>query len=185
MVRILHLTVALLVLVGAFVDLRASASTVLTAQHVAVALGEAGLKADPSEVEFPVSVPASNLDVPLRVRGWRKLDENTIWVRLTCQRPKDCLPFFILLHPAGPDRLPRRMDFSTPALPAASSQEPVLVRVGSQATLLLRNGTIRIKTPVTCLENGKLGATVRVKNLTTKRIYSAEVIARGIVRAWF
>lgn len=186
MARILHLTVAALAFLSAPGQLCASAPTVLSAESVAGALDQAGLKADASEVEFPVSVPASSPDVPLRIGRWRKLDDKTVWVRLMCRRPKDCLPFFILLHPAESHRLWPLME-----APGATFQKtsikvpPVLVRAGSRATLFLQNETVRIKTLVTCLENGKAGTTIRVKNPTTKRIYSAEVIDRGIVRAWF
>jgi len=186
MIRFRHLALAVALLTGTCVCV-ASAPVVIGADRVTKALSEAGLKVDLSQVELPVSVPAADSNVLLRVQTWRKLDDKTIWVRLMCQRPKDCLPFFILLHSSDRQffmHLPEASGSEPLGAPHRKLREPLLVRAGSRATLVLQRGMARITTPVTCLENGSLGRRIRVKNVTTKQVYSAEVVDRGILTAW-
>jgi flagella basal body P-ring formation protein FlgA len=62
---------------------------------------------------------------------------------------------------------------------------PVLVRAGSRVTMILQNGAARISTPGICLDNGELGSRVRVTNLATKQVLTAEIVDRGLVQARF
>ena len=92
MTRTLHFAWVLgLLVAGLSGNLGASSSAVVNADHVVEALRESGLTAEAHEIEFPVSVPVATPDAPLRVQYWRKLDDNSIWIRLVCRQPKDCL----------------------------------------------------------------------------------------------
>lgn len=165
---------------------------ILSARPIVQALHDVGIEAESEQVEFVGTVPASDSVAGVRITGWRKLNADTVWVRLMCRRAQDCLPFYILLHPSDRAAIPT---VGTPVLasqfavnqltPAQKKRTASLVRAGSRAVLLLSNGAAHIRTAVICLESGERGGRIRVRNLATKRILSAQIIDRGLVQAWF
>ena len=188
MIRTSHVAIGICLLLGGSYSLHASTSmsTLLTARPIVEALHNAGVKANAGEIEFVGSVPASDTDAVLRVTGFRTLSTGTIWVRLVCRRPQDCLPFFILLHPAEKGIVPSLSvlpDSKTQSASIQKARTPCLVRAGSRATLLLKSGPASIRTSVICLESGERGASIRVRNLATKRVLAAQVVDRGLVEA--
>jgi Chaperone for flagella basal body P-ring formation len=164
------------------IDSREGANRVVDALHAV------GIEATSNEVEFLTSVPASSTRTDLRVTDWRRLDQSTIWVRLVCRRPQDCLPFFILLHPDELQSIPlfhpsaRAM---APVVARKKAHPSVLVRAGSRVTMILQSGAARITAPGVCLDDGNLGSRVRVTNVATRQILTAEIVDRGLVQAHF
>jgi flagellar basal body P-ring formation chaperone FlgA len=179
-----------LMLVGVVGNSHADARmpAMLSAGRIVETLHRAGVEAAAGEVEFVGSVPASAPDVPLRITGWRKLNRDTVWVKLTCQHSQDCLPFFVLLHPADRASIASFSAIPTVSTPVGSMKKirkSALIRAGSHATLVLRSGATWIRTSVICLDSGERGSRIRVRNLATKRILAAEIVDRGLVQASF
>ena len=188
MIRTSQLAIGICLLLGGSYSLRASTSmsSLLTARPIVEALHNAGVEGDAGEIEFVGSVPVSDTDAVLRVTGFRTLNAGTVWVRLVCRRAQDCLPFFILFHPAEKGIVPSFSvlpDSKTQRASIQKTRSPSLVRAGSRATLLLKSGPASIRTSVICLDSGERGASIRVRNLATKRVLAAQVVDRGLVEA--
>ncbi len=62
---------------------------------------------------------------------------------------------------------------------------PRLVRRGERVTLVARNGTVQVRMAGEALADGALGATVRVRNLSSRRIVQGEVVGKGRVLIHF
>jgi Chaperone for flagella basal body P-ring formation len=161
---------------------------ILSPDRVASALQGFGVGAQSSEVEFVSAVPVSSSSSKLQVESWKRLNDSTAWVQLRCEKNQDCLPFFVLLHGAE-HAFPAKQPVATGSMAHVSAKtagrKPSLVRAGARATLFLLGASSRITTVVVCLDNGSLGSQVRVKNLVTKQILTAEVVDKGVVRSTF
>ena len=94
------------------------------------------------------------------------------------------MPFYVLLK--WPTAGERDASLHAPMLVKERVQthtgKDVAVRSGDKATLVLQNDKFRIVTPVTCLENGVVGQTIRVRRADNKKIQMAEVEEPGIVK---
>jgi hypothetical protein len=66
---------------------------------------------------------------------------------------------------------------------AATSHPIVLVAAGKPAKLVVETATLRMTALVTPLEPGVKGQLIRVKNLDTQRVFEAEVVGAGLLRA--
>lgn len=104
-----------------------------------------------------------------------------------CARPEDCVPFLLWFREENTSRaaLVRKQTGITVAMGSKiSGNSPErLVKRGQTATLTWDQGGIRIVLPVTCLEGGGLGQSVRVQFKNTPRIVRAEVVGNGTLRA--
>ena len=65
---------------------------------------------------------------------------------------------------------------------SGSRPESIVIRSGSSATLLLDGGHVHIRIPVTCLENGSTGQTIRATDKDRRRVYKAQVVANGVLQ---
>jgi len=65
----------------------------------------------------------------------------------------------------------------------ATSPPIMLVVAGKPAKLLVETSTLRMTALVTPLEPGVKGQLIRVKNLDTQRVFEAEVVGAGLLRA--
>lgn len=103
---------------------------------------------------------------------------------LRCVRREDCVPFLVWAHAekarAGTARLPPGQ-----ANPASSATDMAasLVKSGQTALLTWDGGGIRVVLPVTCLDAGSLGQTVRVRLKHVDRILRAEVVGAAALAA--
>jgi hypothetical protein len=96
-------------------------------------------------------------------------------VRLRCQTENTCLPFYVWVHLPASD---------APALPGsvqARQSDPVL-RTGAHASMLIDSGLLHLRVPVTCLQGGSVGATIRVAGPARGRVYQVAIIDRATVR---
>ncbi len=64
-------------------------------------------------------------------------------------------------------------------------EAPRLVRRGERVSLLARRGGVQVRMAGEALTDGALGATVRVRNLSSRRIVQGEVIGKGRVLIHF
>ena len=58
-----------------------------------------------------------------------------------------------------------------------------LTQPGDSATLILENDGIRISLAVVCLQRGFLRQEIRVRDAAGQRVYRAEVVGAGLLRA--
>jgi hypothetical protein len=107
---------------------------------------------------------------------------------MRCARAEDCVPFLVW---AGGTPKGRVYGVRSGAM-LSSVQEPSaaygaeserLIKAGQTAILRWDEGGIRIVLPVTCLEGGALGQTVRVRFKNAGRILRAEILSDGTLRA--
>ena len=110
-------------------------------------------------------------------------------VRLRCHTSSACLPFYALIHLASSDP----SEIASAALAQPRSQEQHLIpttaragtpmlRTGAHAFMVIDSGLLHIRVPVTCLENGNPGATIRVAGLPRGRVYRAAIVDGATVR---
>ena len=67
--------------------------------------------------------------------------------------------------------------------PGARKRREILAYAGKPAMLTMDDGNIRILLRVICLDSGSLGQTIRTRQANSHRIFSAEVVGAGSLRA--
>jgi hypothetical protein len=149
--------------------------TPISREQILSVLNSSGLHVTPDQMEQLSSVSASEPKPRMKVVSIDVLDGESDKVRLQCEQPNTCLPFFVLLHWGQPGRQNGR------TTQPASQPENVLVRSGKAAVLVFEGDFLRMTLPVMCLQNGGLGQQVRVLNKETKKTYWARVTALGVV----
>jgi len=127
---------------------------------------------------------------------------------LRCQHPDDCVPFLIrargrvargayslrarvmnrstIRSPQVRASLPLThlsRSWSGPGSAASLAGEQPMVRPGETVTLTWKEAGIRLVLPVTCLDRGGLGQSVRARMKTGGRVLRAEVVGEGKLRA--
>ena len=121
---------------------------------------------------------------------------------LRCMRSADCVPFLVWA-PVNHEKTSSRAMASVPIAARPGSSAPrqfspaqsfvdssvpysgtgELIKPGQTAMLRWDEGGIRIVLPVTCLDGGALGETVRVRFKNAGRILRAEILSDGSLRA--
>ncbi len=96
-------------------------------------------------------------------------------VRVRCQAESACLPFYVLVHLPPAQALPSRQTL------APSDNTPVL-RSGDHTSMVIDSGLLHLRLPVTCLQAGGVGSTIRVAGSVRGKVYQADVIDRSTVR---
>jgi Chaperone for flagella basal body P-ring formation len=167
-----------LLLAGIVTPVRAAdnSRTPISRDWILGVLDASGINITPDQMEQLSSVTAAGPNPRLKVVSVEVLDGESDKVRLQCEQPNTCLPFYVLLHWGQPGS---RQDGRTtqPAL----HPENMLVRSGKAAILVFEGDFLRMTLPVMCLQNGGLGQQVRVLNKETKKTYWARVTALGVV----
>jgi hypothetical protein len=117
-------------------------------------------------------------DWNVRLRRWE--------YRLRCARAEDCVPFLVWTGESWSGNGKTSMavaGLAPPKLQAGGGIPIRLVKRGQSATLTWDQGGIRIVLPVTCLDEGGLGQSVRVQLPNAGRTLRAEVVGEGTLRA--
>lgn len=124
------------------------------------------------DLDLPVALPAV-AGRKLRVSSacWDERPQRTQF-RLECGEPGQCLPFLVYVHvragvrDEGARAAPCRLESeSRPASEASPKPlaKPTL-HAGDRATAVFVSDRLRITTTVTCLERGREGEVIRVRN---------------------
>jgi hypothetical protein len=167
-----------LLLAGAVAPIRAAdnSRTPISRDWILSVLGTSGINITPDQMEQLSAVTATGPTPRLKVVSVDVLDGESDKVRLQCEQPNTCLPFYVLLHWGQPgDRQNGR------TTQPVRKPENILVRAGRAAVLVFEGDFLRMTLPVMCLQNGGLGQQVRVLNKETKKTYLAHVTALGVV----
>jgi hypothetical protein len=175
-----------LLLIGAAVPARADDNprTPIAREWILGALDSSGIKITPDQMEQLSSVTATEAKPRLKVVSVEVLDGESDRVRLQCQHPNTCLPFYVLLHWGQPDD--EQSALSGPQngrAPGGRAKKPesMWVRSGKTAVMVFEGELIRMTLPVMCLQSGGQGQRVRVINRETKKTYLARVTGVGVV----
>ena len=157
--------------------------TPISREWILSTLEVSGIRIAPGQLEQLSSVNAAEPNPRLKVLSVDVLDGESDKVRLQCEHPHTCLPFYVLLHWGQPGdqqvALSGRQDQRT--TPRGLRPQDVLVRSGKAAILVFEGEFIRMTLPVTCLQNGGRGQQVRVVNKETKKTYLVRVTGPGVV----
>lgn len=109
--------------------------------------------------------------------------DHRMMVRLECESPEECVPFFVGLAVNGQEwELFNTAAAELPPLAGRSPFKSYVVHAGARATLLLDGEHVHIRIPVICLENGAAGQKVRVTGRDRKQVYTAEVIDGALLK---
>lgn len=108
---------------------------------------------------------------------------------LHCSRAEDCAPF--LVWAAAPSAGQNYFSVSVATSPPSFLESPgmsagmrgELIKPGQTATLRWDEAGIRIVLPVTCLDPGGIGQTIRVRFKNAARILRAEILSDGTLWA--
>jgi hypothetical protein len=150
----------------------------ISAEQVSSAISDAGMPVSPAQVTFFTRVRATTDAPRLKVQSIHNSGDRSAIVRMECESPGQCLPFLVkaqLSQYGGSITAKPILPQDLPAAMGAGSK-PIVIRAGSQAILLLDGERIHIRIPVTCIENGTLGARVRVRASDNRQLYLAEVV---------
>jgi len=103
----------------------------------------------------------------------------TTMVRLACDAPGECLPFYAIVQ--GFD-LPL---FGRSASAAAVSHEPVAkppLRAGDRVQIVEELSGMNLRAAGVCLQPGSVGDRIRVRTLATHRVLVATIAAPNLVK---
>ncbi len=144
-------------------------------------------------LELPASVPSHEaapalLAGPLQPwTGSKSAGAPSGRVLLHCEEKDACLPFYVLVRGSEPGSHP---EATLPPSPARESSvvrtggglPARAVRPGQRASLLIDSGRLHLRIPVTCLESGEVGNTIRVSGSARGIVYQAAVVDGSTVR---
>lgn len=159
--------------------------------------GERALR--PEDLRIQSSVPSMEEDMGLAVKsiGYDPLRRETVFEMWASHAP-NYLPFKVTARidpqslglasvaagkPGESPEKPRAAGGKDTTAPAP--RPPVLARPGTPATLVLLGQNIHITTSVEPLQSGIKGQRILVRDLTTARVMSAEVVGDGLLQAIF
>jgi hypothetical protein len=109
-------------------------------------------------------------------------------VRVACTSARECLPFYAVVSmPVGASvaRVAPASQSVQNAQTSPREVEPVVIKAGSRATMLMNSGDARIQMTVTCLDDGAEGQRIRVSNPLNHTTLQAQVIHAGLVKGAF
>jgi hypothetical protein len=108
---------------------------------------------------------------------------------MRCVKAAECRDFLVYLE------LPERtlthvsqklgLNTSAAAKPSGVAGEsgngPVLIQAGRKVQLIMKGDGIQISLPVICLQNGRAGEKIRVRDAGSARVFLAEVVSRDLL----
>jgi hypothetical protein len=124
---------------------------------------------------------ASDATLELTRSGWNRAMRRWEFI-LRCTRASDCVPFLVWAR-AAQKRGVQSMDSPIARTSDEDRAGERLVKPGQTAILRWDQGGIRIVVPVTCLDGGSSGQTVRVRFKNAPGILRAEILGDGTLRA--
>jgi len=154
----------------------------VTQQQVSHALLRRGVNVDVQQISLVASIVASKPDPELDIDSIQPFGDGREGqsiqskVRVVCSKAGSCLPFYaIVTWPPGTSlsalaSMDRAASFK-------SETPTISMRVGSNATLIVDTGQMRLRVPVISLQNGAIGSTIRVTSLDRKQTYNAVVVS--------
>lgn len=150
--------------------------------RVVAAMNNMGLQIAPGQVSLLSNPVASTPGPRLTVRSIERWNDARMMVRMECEDPQECVPFFVGVRTKTANTATAAvnvMDRPAPAVTSSASRSsytaPVL-RAGATATLLLEGNHIHIRLSVICLDGGSPGQTIHVTDPDRREVYTAQII---------
>lgn len=151
----------------------------------------------PEDLIIQSSVPALNDDLGLEVKrvAYDPIRRETVFELWTSHEPQ-YLPFEVTTR-RNPQSLGMWITWDnkplsvvggtratiSQAMSRAASKPPVLAKPGEPATLVILGQNVRITLTVDPLQPGTHGQRILVRDLSTSRVISAEVVGEGLLQA--
>jgi hypothetical protein len=158
----------------------------VTSAQVARALDKRGLTVSDDQISFPANIVTASVDPLLDIDSVEPMTDGAgdshhrSKVKLVCHSPQLCVPFYVVVGRSLGSALPVFTTHNGIALAPAETL-PISVRIGNRATLVVDTGQMHIELPVICLQNGAVGARIRVVSPDHKQSYTATVVSSTLV----
>jgi flagellar basal body P-ring formation chaperone FlgA len=107
--------------------------------------------------------------------------QNRVELRMRCRIQHQCLPFLAYVSVRNPGEIRNQ----AAATHGSATSDGLAVKPGEHALLTLQLNRFKISTPVICLNAGRPGQIIRVRNPENQRILRAVVVGRGRVQPQF
>ena len=162
----------------------ASASHTISIEQISSAISDAGMPISPEEITLLSQVRATTDAPRLKVRSIQNGSDHAAIVRIECENPGECLPFFVktrLSQNAGSATAPPILSPSL-AVATRNASRAIVVRAGTQAVLLLEGDRVHIRITVVCIDNGTSGEKIRVRSIDNRQLYVAEVVDATLLK---
>ncbi len=101
-------------------------------------------------------------------------------LRLECSRRVECLPFEVRLQMRGQDNRSIPGAATDSLAEPGNSLAPPVVRAGQRVLLSEEASGMHLSAPAICLQAGRLGQRIRVRNVASGRVVLARVGADGV-----
>jgi hypothetical protein len=156
----------------------------------------------PEDLNIQSSVPVLKVDTGLKVKriGFDPFRHVVVFELWASQEPQ-FLPFEVTTRrdplswgltsgsawrlAEAAEELPIKSPAKAQEASRARSKPPMLAKPGTPATLVMQGQNMRITTTVVPLEPGSKGQTIRVRDVVTARVMTAEVVDEGLLRTSF
>ncbi|HEX4322506.1 MAG TPA: hypothetical protein VHZ52_16450 [Acidobacteriaceae bacterium] len=152
----------------------AAGRVAIETDRIASAITRAGLPVSAHQVTLLSDVEAATGAPALKVESMQRAGDGRTMVRLSCAAAEECLPFYVAIR--GNDDVRKLQDLNSPIEQTKPTGKAIVMRSGSQATLLLDGDRIHIQLAVVCLESGGVGQAIRVSGKDRKMVYRAEIV---------
>lgn len=150
-----------------------------------------------AELDWPGNLTAAEENPALEVTaaswadGYRKLQ-----IHVRCLQRDVCGSFLVRASDSGKfaAQLPRRLSLVSQPSPGQGGAAPTasglvkteaLAEAGEPATLFVESGNVQISMAVVCLQRGSLRQEIRVRDVSSQRVFRAQVLAKGRLLAVF
>jgi hypothetical protein len=140
------------------------------------------------DLDLPFALPAlAGRQLRVSSACWDEGPERTQF-RLECGEPGQCLPFLAYVHVQNRDAGARAGScrLESPSHPAPEAPVKPLakpaVRAGDRATAVFLSARLRISASVTCLERGREGEVIRVRN-EDGQVFRARISGPALLEA--
>jgi hypothetical protein len=165
----------------------------ITAGQIARALTARGMWTSQKQVSLLASVVSTEPDpvlqvisvAPLGDTGSTDRIESRSQVKMGCQMPGRCLPFYALVS-LSKERTDNGAGASAvsaaPWSAALKSNAGITMRAGTHATLLMDDGRSHVQVSVVSLQSGVTGHRIRVASADRKQVYVGEVVGPNLLR---
>jgi hypothetical protein len=178
MKRFVYILTGVVVAAAALSAAAAPANHAISVERISSAINEVGISTSPGEITLLSQVRATTNAPKLKVRSIQNEAEHAAIVRIECENPGECVPFFVktqLSQSEGSADSPLTPS-QTQAIASKAASRPIVVRAGTQTSLLLEGNRVHIRITVVCMGNGAPGDRIRVRSIDNRQFYVAEVV---------
>lgn len=151
-------------------------------------LNAAGVGVEASQVHLPGQISSTIASPKLAISAATPMGDNQVRLQLRCAAGAQCLPFFVILDAKDGsaeirlvNRLVMESGHQSTSKTGEAPESHAQLRVGSHATLIIRDGHLNIHLPVLAIDSGSMGQQVRVCTLDRRKIFRATVTGNETV----